>query len=234
MAHFISGIDISRWQGTVNWQKVKAAGIQFVYIRALNGLTVDPLVGANVHGARSNGIPFGLYQWWQPHIDPIAQAQLIMKYHKNTRATMVPMIDVEDNTTGMRPLFVRRRLGRLITEVTHQLGKPPTLYTAAWFWNQSVNSDKFTACPLWVARYAHYDSKTYRNPMHAIPVDPAQWPAYALLHTRPDPVTGWGSNWSAWQFSAGYNQVGKRYGVGSTDLDLNILKASEYNRFLCK
>jgi len=232
MAKYIPGIDISRWQGAIKWPVVKKAGIQYTYIRALNGVTLDPLLEVNVAGAKKAGVPFGLYTWFRPEQDPIAQAKLIMKWHKSCGATLVPMVDVEDNQTGMRPIFVRRRLRKMVAEITRQLGKPPTIYTAAWFWNKSVNSAEFTACPLWVARYVHYSSAAYRA--DPIPVAPSLWAKYAMARKQPAAVTGWGENWSAWQFSAGYNACGKRYGMESSDLDLNIVKESEFNRFLCK
>ena len=232
MIKYIPGIDISRWQGNIKWKVVRDKKIPFSYIRALNGLTLDPLLQSNITKAKLNGVPFGLYIWWRPEQDPILQAKLIMKLHKESGATMVPMIDVEDNQKNIRPIFMRRKLTRLVNECTRQLGKPPTIYTAAWFWNKTVNSTKFTHCPLWVARYVHYSSKAYKA--DPVPVAVSGWAKYAMARKQPAAVTGWGTNWSAWQFSAGYNACGKRYGMESSDLDLNIVKESEFNRFLCK
>ena len=56
------GIDVSHYQGTVNWAKVKAAGIRFAYIKATQGADFrDPQLSANVAGATAQAIPFGLY-----------------------------------------------------------------------------------------------------------------------------------------------------------------------------
>jgi lysozyme len=58
----IPGIDVSHYQGAINWAKVKAAGIQFAYIKATQGASfVDPRAVTNCWGARAAGIPFGLY-----------------------------------------------------------------------------------------------------------------------------------------------------------------------------
>ena len=63
------GIDVSRWQGEIDWQKVKAAGIDFAIIRCGYGSTEDPndisqddeYFFANVEGAKAAGIEMGIY-----------------------------------------------------------------------------------------------------------------------------------------------------------------------------
>ena len=58
----IPGIDVSHWEGMVDWGKVKAAGIQFVYIKATQGARyIDPYLAKNCTGARAADVPFGLY-----------------------------------------------------------------------------------------------------------------------------------------------------------------------------
>ncbi len=58
----IPGIDVSHYQGTIDWQKVKAAGIRFVYLKATQGASfIDPMLFANYIGAKAAGIPIGLY-----------------------------------------------------------------------------------------------------------------------------------------------------------------------------
>lgn len=58
----IPGIDVSRWQGVIDWAKVAGSGICFAYIKATQGAShVDPLAHENVAGAKANGIAVGLY-----------------------------------------------------------------------------------------------------------------------------------------------------------------------------
>ena len=58
----IPGIDVSHYQGIIDWQKVKAAGIRFAYLKATQGASfVDPQLFANYTGAKAAGIPIGLY-----------------------------------------------------------------------------------------------------------------------------------------------------------------------------
>src|SRR5688572_25104565 len=75
----IDGIDVSYWQGTIDWPSVAAAGIDFAYIRVTHGLTViDTQFDRNWAGARDNGIIRGAYQYLEPSEDAAEQAQLML------------------------------------------------------------------------------------------------------------------------------------------------------------
>lgn len=56
------GIDVSRYQGEIDWQTVKNAGIEFAMIKALQGSKkIDPCFARNASGAQKAGVPFGIY-----------------------------------------------------------------------------------------------------------------------------------------------------------------------------
>ena len=62
----LKGIDVSKWNGTIDWKKVAATGVQFAMVRAgtgksKGGATVDPRFLDNVCGAYENGIRVGVY-----------------------------------------------------------------------------------------------------------------------------------------------------------------------------
>ena len=58
----IHGIDVSQHQGSIDWRKVKASGIQFAMLRAGYGAnTVDGEFERNARGCMEAGIPFGVY-----------------------------------------------------------------------------------------------------------------------------------------------------------------------------
>lgn len=67
MAVFQNGIDVSRYQGNVNWSKVAAAGKDFVIVRLgssnSGGLYVDPYFLQNVNGAHAAGLRVGAYYY---------------------------------------------------------------------------------------------------------------------------------------------------------------------------
>lgn len=226
---WLTGADVSEYQGMIDWEKYKASGIDFVYIRLCNGTTLDKYALRNARECRRLGIPFGFYCYWHPMFRADRQAKLLRDYTRSAKATLVPMLDIEDHD-DQRPITIINKLARSVKVLQEAFNKPPVLYTGAWFWNVRVKSARFSHCPLWVAQYVHYSLVKFRDPAHRIPADPANWAAYAKSHPRPVNVVGW-SVWSAWQFAGGYDNVGYRYGMQSRDLDLNILKASQYSRF---
>ena len=71
------GCDVSKWQGRVNWQQVKASGqVSFVILRAglgRSGDVVDPTFGTNYAGCQSVGLPVGAY--WYSYASDTASAQ---------------------------------------------------------------------------------------------------------------------------------------------------------------
>ena len=77
----IPGIDVSHWQGTIDWEKVAQSGVKFTFIKAtefpLKKITVhvDTNLTNNIKGAMQNGILYGMYHFYRTHIDPVIQAQ---------------------------------------------------------------------------------------------------------------------------------------------------------------
>lgn len=59
----MNGIDVSKWQGSIDWNKVKASGAKFVIIRAGIGRTIDPKFETNYKGATEAGLHVGAY-WY--------------------------------------------------------------------------------------------------------------------------------------------------------------------------
>lgn len=57
------GIDVSQWQGDIDWGKVKLDGVGFAIIKCASGLSMDPQFLANVRGCRNVGLKFGVYYY---------------------------------------------------------------------------------------------------------------------------------------------------------------------------
>lgn len=69
----ILGIDVSHWQGAIDWVQVAEAGVKFAFLKATEGLVVDPMLKLNAQGAKAAGIPYSLYHVWRPDVDALAQ-----------------------------------------------------------------------------------------------------------------------------------------------------------------
>ncbi len=68
-----SGIDVSKWQGTIDWNRIKNAGVQFAMIKAGEGTTVESKFYENLNGAKAAGINCGVY--WFSHAGSIEEAE---------------------------------------------------------------------------------------------------------------------------------------------------------------
>jgi lysozyme len=91
----IPGIDVSHYQGSIDWSQVKAAGIRFAYIKATQGASfVDPDLQTNIQGAANVGIPFGLYQVFMPNCGE-AQLDIWENAFRYSAYSLPPWIDVE-------------------------------------------------------------------------------------------------------------------------------------------
>jgi GH25 family lysozyme M1 (1,4-beta-N-acetylmuramidase) len=70
----LKGIDVSHWDGKIDWAQVKNAGVGFAYIKATEGTNfVDSQFAHNLAGAKDVGLPFGLYHFLRPDNNGAAQ-----------------------------------------------------------------------------------------------------------------------------------------------------------------
>ena len=78
-ADVVHGMDVSSYETSIDWPTAKAAGIEFAFIRASDGLQYrDPKFATYWAGARAAGVMRGAYQFFRPTQDPIAQADLLL------------------------------------------------------------------------------------------------------------------------------------------------------------
>ena len=84
----VHGIDVSKWQGRINWEQVKAAGYEFVIIRLgyrgyseAGGLALDEMFHKNIQGAQAAGIDVGVYFFSQAinEEEALEEAEFVLK-----------------------------------------------------------------------------------------------------------------------------------------------------------
>src|SRR5438105_6100539 len=93
----VEGVDVSRWDGTVDWAAVRSAGIAFAIARVSDGLAYpDSSFDANWAAIKAHGMVRGSYQYFEPAQDPIAQANYLLQ-HIGTLGPgdLAPAIDTE-------------------------------------------------------------------------------------------------------------------------------------------
>ncbi|MCD6497480.1 MAG: hypothetical protein J7M25_04145 [Deltaproteobacteria bacterium] len=194
----VDGIDVSYWQGIINWDQVAGDGIVYAFIRVSDGDpsnangVADSQFDENWSHARAAGLIVGAYQFFRPNQDVIAQANFLLSKLGGavTSGDLPPVIDVEVNG-GLSDSQVVSAIQQWIDRVEGQLGVQPIVYTSASLWSQYTdNSAAFADYPLWVA---HYTSPS--GPFWV----PDAW-----------------SNWEFWQYSSSGSVAGIS---GNVDMD---------------
>lgn len=157
----IHGIDVSKYQGDIDWRTVKASGVKFVWIKATEGGDhVDEKFAQNWAGAAAAGIPRGAYHfvWWcRPPNEETGWFKQNVPVDPNALA---PVLDVEATPTSKS---CKRRLDRsVIPEIRQMLqdmerhyGKKPVIYTTVDFYESILSPNEFQDYPIWIRSTKH-------------------------------------------------------------------------------
>ncbi len=151
----VDGIDVSRWQGTIDWDAVAGDGVRFALIRVSHGvLTYDAEYTRNWAEARRVGVLRGTYQFFQPDQDPIAQADLLLSNMGTLEPDdLPPVIDVEA-MGGLTGPEVATAVRAWLEHVEAATGRTPIIYSGYYFWRDQVGDPPgFARYPLWIPQY---------------------------------------------------------------------------------
>lgn len=149
------GIDVSYYQGTIDWDAVAADGVSFAWVRVSHSLQFfDPEFETNLAGARAAGIHTGVYQYFEPMEDPVAQADLLLDaMGPLLPGDMPPMIDVE-SPDPIAPGPYADAVQAWIDRIEDVTGVQPFIYTGYYYWNDNLGpTGQFAQYPLWIANY---------------------------------------------------------------------------------
>jgi len=151
----VEGIDVSVWQGSVAWQSVANAGIDFGIARVSYGTSVDSWFDKNWTGMKSAGLLRGGYQFFLPNQDAIAQADVMINAMGPLGPGDLPAVmDLED-TGGQSASTIIAKLKQWLAHVEAGTGKKPIIYTGKYFWQDNVASHDFGDYPLWIPNYSY-------------------------------------------------------------------------------
>ncbi len=152
----VQGIDVSYFQGEVDWRKVERAGIDFAYIKATEGTDrLDPKFRANWRGAGKAGIMRGAYHvmyWCSPASE---QAAWFVKNVPNVGGTLPPVLDVEWNGHSKTcPHEISRKaaiakIKVMLAAMEAHAGRRPIIYTDPKF-HRDVLEGAFTEYQFWL------------------------------------------------------------------------------------
>lgn len=150
----IEGIDVSRYQQLIDWQKVEAAGIDFAYIKATEGVDhQDTHFCDNWAFAKTTGITLGAYHFFRPALDPKLQADNFTNIAKLEPGDLPAVLDVETIDGATRTeLITGIRTWLYLTQI--RTGVKPIIYTNLGFYYRHL-AGHFDDYTFWIARYGN-------------------------------------------------------------------------------
>lgn len=155
----IRGIDISHYQGKINWEKLSNAQIEhspirFVMIKATEGSTqIDDCFQDNFKNARDYGFIRGAYHFWSNKSSARDQARFFLKKVHLKDGDLPPVLDVENKPDDMSVEDFQREILTWMHIVEDKYHVKPILYTYYKFKNQYLNTSVFDDYPYWIAHY---------------------------------------------------------------------------------
>ena len=154
----LKGIDVSHYQGDVDWKAVKAADYSFAFAKCTGGLTFnDPKFQTNWKGIAAAGMLRGAYHFYYNNDDPVKQAEHFLSSLSSLNAAdLPPVLDLEGGGIIDKNLSIedyQRDVLRWLCFVEDRLGRKPIIYTGPSFGNKYLDNAEFATYDLWLAEY---------------------------------------------------------------------------------
>ena len=150
----LRGIDVSKWQGDIDWKKVSMSGIDFAMIRSSFGnMHTDEKLAENVAGCEKYGIPYGFYHY--SYADSVKEARKEARYFLSVIKKYSPeypiVLDIEnDHFKSMSRKQVTNIILAFVKEIENA-GYYVSIYSFAKFFNDYVDMSKIQNYDIWIA-----------------------------------------------------------------------------------
>lgn len=164
------GIDVSKWNQTIDWAAVKEAGVEFAIIRcgyrgaSSGALVVDPFYEVNIRGAIEAGIPVGVYFFTQAvsEVEAIEEASAVISLIEDYDVDYPVFLDSESAGGSGRAdglgAAERADIHRAFLETIASAGYETGIYASKNWLNDKVDMDKISRYNVWLAEYAEAPS----------------------------------------------------------------------------
>lgn len=166
-AEGIRGIDVSKYQGHIDWHQVKSSGVKFAYIKATQGSDrVDDRFHQNWHGANLVGLRRGAYHFVNWCDGPGEIRNYINTVPRDPHA-LPPVLDVETTPRSrtckrvLHPEHIIPEIHQMLRELESHFGRRPIIYTGPRFYRMVIAPGGFDSYPLWVASYSRHPREHY-------------------------------------------------------------------------
>ena len=165
----IHGIDISHYQGDINWAMLRSQGqidrcpIRFVMIKATEGASrIDPKFKYNFEQSLEHGFTRGAYHFYSVHSPAKDQANFFIKNVNLQQGDLPPVLDVEHKPKGQSDDEFKNSVLEWLNLVEKHYGVKPIVYTYYKFKMQYLSDREFDQYPYWIAHY-YVDSVEYQG-----------------------------------------------------------------------
>ncbi len=204
--HEVHGIDVSKWNGEIDWARVKGSGVAFAFIKATEGGDrVDQTFERNWREAAAVGMPRAPYHFYYFCSSADTQADWFIRNIPKTAVTLPPVLDVEWNNasptckTRPAPETVRSEMQRFLDRIESHYGKRPIIYTSVDFHRDNLVG-YFQNYHFWLRSVAAHPEKIYT-----------------------------GRKWAFWQYTA----TGIIPGInGESDINVFVGNSAEWRKWL--
>ena len=160
------GIDCAKWQGVINWAKVKSAGVQVAILKATdknNG--PEPAFARNYAGATAQGIKVGCYRYVYARTVTAAEneARKVLAVIRGKAMPAGVWLDLEDKTIRNIPKATMLKMINAMTQIIQAAGYQVGIYTNPDWYNHVLDASKITL-PIWMASWGTNNGKPQRKP----------------------------------------------------------------------
>ena len=159
------GIDVSKWNGEIDWDKVKNAGVEFSIIRAgyrgsvTGSLVVDPRFAENMRGAATSGIPVGVYFFTQAvnEVEAVEEASAVLELIREYNLEYPVFIDTEGAGGNGRAdgldVDTRTRVCEAFCRTITNAGYTAGVYASRNWYNNNLHTENLEQYCIWLAEY---------------------------------------------------------------------------------
>ena len=153
------GIDVSHYQGKINWNKVIKgdSSISFVYCKATEGVRlIDHYWKKNRAALKELKVPHGAYHFFRPKSSAKDQANHFLNHYQSSQSDLPPVLDAETIEVSNSELVITMKIWLEIVE--KKTGKRPLIYTSYHMYSTFLKSE-FRDYKFWVANYSYVPSR---------------------------------------------------------------------------
>jgi len=152
----MNGIDVSKWQGNIDFKKVKAAGYDFVMMRAYSGYSKDPYFEVNYKNAKAAGLKVGVYSYSvATSVEEVnAEARAVLEILQGRDLDFPVALDLEDSLTlNATNNSQRTNMVHSFKKIVEDAGYQFILYANLDWLNNYLDNARLDGVDIWIARY---------------------------------------------------------------------------------